>query len=162
MQTQYRYTIASGYQDALLVELNTVFEAIELALAEGYKGGFVLQDGLECDSRLLAPLVGVEEALLGVLVPLGLRRATQVGHATRLLLLLLLLHLQGAWVGHHHDFALLVGVKRVQTTTCLRLMLKFGLVVDIAGWTAGWQPLRLISTVLPCIERANMPLAVNR
>lgn len=73
MKAEYRYAIASGNQDALLVEFDAIFETIEFALAERDEGGLMLEDGLEGHAGLLAPLVGIEESLLRVLVPVRLR-----------------------------------------------------------------------------------------
>ena len=52
MQTKNSYSIPSCQQDALLVELNPVLEAKELALAERHKLRFILKKGFESDSSL--------------------------------------------------------------------------------------------------------------
>lgn len=52
MQTKNSYSIPSCQQDALLVELNPVLEAKELALTERHKLRFILKKGFESDSSL--------------------------------------------------------------------------------------------------------------
>ena len=57
MQTKKSYSIPSCKQDALLVELNPVLEAEELALAERHKFRSILKDGFKSDASLPSLLV---------------------------------------------------------------------------------------------------------
>lgn len=80
MQAENRDAIPSCNQYSLLVKLKATFESIEFALTEGNEGRLVLEERLKCNASLPTRLIRIEEALLGVLVPVRLRSAAQISH----------------------------------------------------------------------------------